>query len=71
MAGTRPNMAFVPSLITASELAAELRVSVKTIRTWTRTGRITPAATTPGGQYRYRLDEVLKELNVPRSKPSE
>jgi excisionase family DNA binding protein len=53
-------------LLTAAELAAELRVSVKTVREWARSGRIKPAAVTPGGQYRFRLDDVLEQLNQRR-----
>jgi excisionase family DNA binding protein len=61
-------MAAVPAgrLLTSAELAAELRVNVKTVREWARSGRIKPAATTPGGQYRFRLDDVLEQLNQPR-----
>ncbi|MFC5237286.1 helix-turn-helix domain-containing protein [Pseudonocardia zijingensis] len=53
-------------LLTAAELAVELRVNVKTVRAWARSGRITPTAVTPGGQYRFRLDDVLEQLKQPR-----
>jgi excisionase family DNA binding protein len=60
-------MSDVAALITTAELAAELRVSVKTVREWARSGRVAPAAVTPGGQYRFRLDDVLKQLDVRRA----
>jgi excisionase family DNA binding protein len=58
-------------LLTTAEIAAELRVSVKTVREWARSGRIKPTATTPGGQYRFRLDDVLEQLNQPRPRDPE
>jgi excisionase family DNA binding protein len=69
--GTGLSMIGVPAgrLLTTAELAAELRVNVKTVREWARTGRITAAAVTPGGQYRFRLDDVLEELKQPRPRP--
>jgi excisionase family DNA binding protein len=62
-------MSDVPALLTAAELAVELRVSVKTVREWARSGRVKPAAVTPGGQYRFRLDDVLEQLGQPRRRP--
>ncbi|TWF77917.1 hypothetical protein FHX44_113833 [Pseudonocardia hierapolitana] len=34
-----------------------------------RSGRITPTAVTPGGQFRFDLDDVLKQLGQPRKRP--
>jgi excisionase family DNA binding protein len=62
-------MSGMPALLTAAELAVELRVSVKTVREWARSGRVKPAAVTPGGQYRFRLDDVLEQLGQPRRRP--
>jgi excisionase family DNA binding protein len=66
-------MSDVPAdrLLTTAEIAAELRVNVKTVREWARSGRIKPTATTPGGQYRFRLDDVLEQLNQPRPRHPE
>jgi excisionase family DNA binding protein len=67
--GTPPTMSGVPGprpLLTSAELAKALNVSVKTVQRWARAGRIRPTATTPGGQYRFALDDVLEQLNQPR-----
>jgi excisionase family DNA binding protein len=54
-------------LITTRDLARHLQVHPETVREWVRTGRITPAATTPGGQFRFDL--VLEQLGQPRKRP--
>jgi excisionase family DNA binding protein len=60
-------MADVPDrLLTTAEIAETLHVSAKTVQKWAREGRITPTAVTPGGQYRFRLDDVLEQLKQPR-----
>lgn len=40
------------------DVAEQLGVSVATIRRWTETGDLVPAWTTPGGQARYRPEDV-------------
>jgi excisionase family DNA binding protein len=60
-------MSGVPErLLTTAEIAAALHVNAQTVQRWVRAGRIRPTATTPGGQYRFRLDDVLEQLNQPR-----
>ena len=49
-------------LIGSDELASKLDVNRRTIYRWAAAGRITPAATFPGGTYRWRLADVLAEL---------
>jgi excisionase family DNA binding protein len=58
----------VPELLTTTELAKELRLSVKTIQRYQRDGKIHPVYTTPGGQHRWRLDDVLEELRALRQR---
>jgi excisionase family DNA binding protein len=56
-------------LITTRELARHLQVHPKTVQDWVRAGRITPTAVTPGGQFRFDLDDVLRQLGQPRKRP--
>jgi excisionase family DNA binding protein len=56
-------------LITTRDLARHLQVHPETVREWVRNGRITPAAVTPGGQFRFDLDDVLRQLGQPRKRP--
>ena len=48
----------------AEELAAYLGYHANTIRNWARNGEI-PALRTPGGQYIFRLQDVLRVLSNP------
>jgi len=41
-------------------------VTPGTVQRWVRTGRVRPTVTTPGGQFRFQLDDVLEQLNQPR-----
>jgi excisionase family DNA binding protein len=47
-----------------SEIAAAFGLSAATIQAYARAGRI-PHDTTPGGQYRFNLDEVREVLRPP------
>ncbi|MCA1195332.1 MerR family transcriptional regulator [Saccharopolyspora sp. 6V] len=49
-------------LITSAELGRRLGLSRRTISLYAKRGWITPAITTPGGQYRWRYDDVLAEM---------
>ena len=54
-------------LLTAPDVGALFRVDSKTVNRWANSGRI-PYIRTPGGQLRFRKDEIralLKE-DVPR-----
>ena len=63
-------MSGVPDrLLNSSELAELLHVNVKTVQRWVRAGRIQPTMTTPGGQYRFSLDDVREQLGQPRRRP--
>lgn len=54
----------------SGEIAAALDVSPATIQSYARNGRI-PHSTTPGGQYRFNLDEVREVLSPPVLEPVE
>ena len=49
-------------LLTASEVAALFRVSVKTPARWVLEGKVS-STRTPGGHHRFREDEMLALLN--------
>ncbi|NHD17890.1 MULTISPECIES: helix-turn-helix domain-containing protein [Actinopolyspora] len=56
-------------LLTSGELARALGISHRSITHYAKTGQLDPALTTPGGQYRWELDDVkrqLRELNERR-----
>lgn len=48
-------MVDIPSdLVGSGEIARFYNVSVRTIKFWVDTGRLTPALRTPGGRFRFR-----------------
>lgn len=49
-------------LLRASEVGAHFGVTGGTIRDWTRAGVITPTLITPGGHYRYSVEDVREQL---------
>ncbi|MFC7342069.1 MerR family DNA-binding transcriptional regulator [Saccharopolyspora griseoalba] len=49
-------------LISSSELAKKLGLARRTISHYAKNGLITPAVITPGGQYRWRYDDVVTEM---------
>jgi len=51
-------------LLTSSELAAELGLSRQSIARYAARGWITPALRTPGGQYRWNIDDVTAEMDA-------
>jgi excisionase family DNA binding protein len=48
-------------LVTTAEVAAVFGKSLVTVSHWVRSGKVR-AIRTPGGQYRFRLSEVLADL---------
>jgi excisionase family DNA binding protein len=64
-----PTVPTVPDLLTTAELASELRLSRKTIYRYVRDGKITPEYTLPGGEHRFRLESVVKQLRALRKRP--
>jgi len=49
-------------LLSTGEAARALGLSSRSLARWAREGKVTPALTTPGGQYRFRLDDLRREL---------
>jgi excisionase family DNA binding protein len=49
-------------LLSTGEAARALGLSSRSLARWAREGRITPALVTPGGQYRFRLEDLRREL---------
>ena len=52
-----------PPLITSSELARRLGLARRTISMYAKRGLITPAVVTPGGQYRWKYEDVVNEMH--------
>jgi DNA-binding transcriptional MerR regulator len=53
-----------PDLITSSQLVKKLGLSRRTISLYAQRGLITPAVRTPGGQYRWVLEDVKAEMRA-------
>ena len=53
-------------LVTTSRAARELDVHPSTLWRWQKAGTITPSWTTPGGQARWDLDQLRRQLGIPR-----
>jgi excisionase family DNA binding protein len=49
-------------LLSSGEVARRIGVSVNTVGAWVRRGWLKPAIRTAGGQYRFRMSEVLRDL---------
>jgi 8-oxo-dGTP diphosphatase len=58
-----------PKLLTTAEAAGALRsvVSDRTLSRYVREGRLVPTATTPGGHYRWDLDDLRGQLAAMRT----
>jgi excisionase family DNA binding protein len=48
--------------VTTGEAAKAIGVGHVTLLRWAREGKITPAAKTPGKQYRWDLDDLRQQL---------
>lgn len=44
--------------ITTSQVADKFHVSTSAVRKWVADGKLKPALATPGGHYRFRLDDI-------------
>ena len=49
-------------LVTTSELARALRLSLRSIKRYIAAGQIKPELTTPGGHYRWSVESVRQQL---------
>lgn len=59
-------MAEDPELLTSSELARKLGLSRRAISQYAQRGQPEPAVVTPGGQYRWDLEDVMRQLREMR-----
>jgi excisionase family DNA binding protein len=55
-------------LLSTGEAARALGLSGRSVARWAKEGRITPALVTPGGQYRWILDDLRLELRTLRER---
>ena len=53
-------------LLTSADVAKRLGVTPQTVARWVRQERLTPAYVTPGNQYRFRWQDVRKQLVTTR-----
>jgi len=51
-------------LLTSGEAADKIGVSRGSLQRWARDGRVKPAMTTPGGQYRWELPDLRRQLGM-------
>ena len=56
-------------LLTTGELARELGLSARSLARWAQEGQLTPTLVTPGGQYRWELEDVREQLRQLRKRP--
>jgi 8-oxo-dGTP pyrophosphatase MutT (NUDIX family) len=54
-----------PKLVTTSRAALALQVHPSTLWRWQQAGLIEPAWTTPGGQARWDLNQLRRQLHMP------
>lgn len=52
-----------PKLLTTAEVADELGVSRATLARYARDGKLTPALRLPSGHLRWRLEDVMAQLD--------
>lgn len=51
-------------LLTSGEAAEEIGISRASLQRWARDGKVTPTLTTPGGQYRWRIEDLRVQLGM-------
>jgi excisionase family DNA binding protein len=57
-------------LLSTGEAARALGISRPSLSRWVKEGRVRPTLTTPGGQYRFDLDELREQMRrQPRRDP--
>ncbi|WP_394373597.1 helix-turn-helix domain-containing protein [Actinomyces urogenitalis] len=62
-------MSTTVTLYTTAEVAHLAGVDTSTVRRWVEKKQLVPAATTPGGHYRFDPDDVTEILGLrPRSR---
>ena len=56
----------VADLLTTSELAKALGLSLRSVQRYVAAGQITPELTTPGGHHRWDAEKVREQLREHR-----
>lgn len=51
--------------LTSKQAAEEIGVAVSTLQSWAAKGRVTPKWRTPGGQARWDLADLRRQLGMP------
>jgi hypothetical protein len=51
--------------LTTSQAAKQIGVAVSTLQSWAAAGRVTPEWRTPGGQARWDLVNLKRQLSMP------
>lgn len=49
-------------LLTTAQAAKRIGISTTTLNTWARSGKVRPTLITPGGQRRWNLDDLRRQL---------
>ena len=55
-----------PRLLTQGEAARAIGMSTRSLSRWVRLGKLIPTVTTPGGQARWDLDDLRRQLRDQR-----
>lgn len=55
------------ALITTSQVSSRFGVTSQSVRRWVAEGKVTPAITTPGGHYRFRVADIETLLGIEAS----
>ncbi|MGI5129530.1 helix-turn-helix domain-containing protein [Pseudonocardia sp. CA-107938] len=55
-------------LLSTGEAARALGLSTRSLARWAKEGMVTPALVTPGGQYRWNLDDLRRQLRESRAR---
>jgi DNA-binding transcriptional MerR regulator len=56
-------------LLTTGQLARELGLSARSLARWAQEGQLKPTLVTPGGQYRWEVEDVRQQLRALRKRP--
>ena len=51
-------------LLTSGEAADQIGVSRGSLQRWARDGRVKPTLVTPGGQYRWEIEDLRRQLGM-------
>jgi excisionase family DNA binding protein len=64
---TRPyrHLIMVDRLLSTSEAAKALGISPRSLSRWVRMGKIRPTLVTPGGQARFDLEQLKRQMERP------